>query len=145
MTLYHFHATIHARDSHWTAERELRLGADAYRALALDSNQLNVPFSITFEEAAERLLALPRMFCEPDGYFLLAGTAADVAWQVDGHLYDRQERLLYVAIKGTCPVEAFDTLLRAFGWPETALVFQLTREGAILPEEEFRRYAQSTR
>ena len=95
----------------------------------------------TFEIACERLAALERMFCEPDGSFVWTSAQGEPAWQVDGNLYDHQGLLQFVDLSGTCPAEHFDRLLAALGWPETPLVFQLTREGVLLDEAEFRRQA----
>ncbi len=81
------------------------------------------------------------MFCEPDGSFVWTSPRDEPTWQVDGNLYDRDGRLLFVDLKGTCPPKEFDGLLQAFGWPATSLMFQLTREAVFLGEDEFRRLA----
>ena len=112
------------------------------RPLKVSSETLaTAPFDCTFEEANDRLAALERMFCEPDGSFVWTSSQGEPPWQVDGNLYDRDERLLFVDLKGTCPREQFDRLLTALGWPATRLVFQLTREAVFLDEAEFRRLA----
>jgi hypothetical protein len=81
------------------------------------------------------------MFLEPDGSFVWVSAAKETPWQLDGVLYDRNERLLYVDLKGACTAPAFDRLLGALGWPETPVMFQLAREAVFLDETEFRRYA----
>ena len=82
------------------------------------------------------------MFIEPDGSFVWRGTTlAGEAWQVDGNLIDRGDVLAYVELKGCCPVERLDEILRALGWPESPLAFQLTQRGVTLEEAEFRRLA----
>jgi len=98
-------------------------------------------FPVTFEQAESSLAALPRMFIEPDGSFVWVADRGERAWQIDGQLYDRNGRLLYVEVKGNCPADALDRLLRAFGWPDVPLVFQLIREAVYLDEAGFRRYA----
>jgi hypothetical protein len=81
------------------------------------------------------------MFCEADGSFVWVSPHGQRAWQVDGNLYDLGERLLFVDLKGTCPPHQFDRFLAALGWPDTRLMFQLTREAVFLDESEFRRWA----
>ena len=81
------------------------------------------------------------MYCEPDGSFVWTSPQRARAWQVDGNLYDRDGRLLFVDLKGTCPSDQFDRLLTALGWPQTKVMFQLTREALLLDEAEFRRVA----
>ena len=95
----------------------------------------------SFEEAADRLKQLARMYCEPDGSFVWASPQGQPPWQVDGNLYDRAGSLLFVDLKGTCPAEEFDRLLAALGWPASKLMFQLVREAVFLDETEFRRHA----
>jgi hypothetical protein len=98
--------------------------------------------SVSFEQATERLAALPRLFIEPDGSFVWTGvTVEGEPWQVDGNLIDRGDVLAYVELKGHCSSEQFDELLRAFGWPGEKIVFQLTRRGVALTEDEFRQLA----
>ena len=85
-----------------------------------------------------------RLFIELDGSFVWRGTSADGSeWQVDGNLIDRGDVLAYLELSGCCPRERFDELLRAVGWPDQALAFQLPRRGVVLDEVEFRRQAET--
>jgi len=99
---------------------------------------------VSFDDAFAALAKLPRMFLEPDGSFVWTGTTpAGERWQVDGNLIDRGDVLAYAELKGCCPEEQFDEILRALGWPRAELSFQLPRRGIILPEGEFRRQART--
>ena len=95
-------------------------------------------FVRSFEDVVYHLSRLPRLFCEPDGSFVWRGSDADGDWQLDGQLFDRDERLLYVELKGTATPRALDAMLTSLGWPEIAIEFQLAREGVVLNETEFR-------
>jgi hypothetical protein len=97
-------------------------------------------FDVTFEQARDRLLAIPRTDFEPDGYFLITGSSPR-RWQVDGHLFEYQEKLHRMELHGSCPAQVFDDLLSAVGWPEAKVVFQLVQEGVTLREVEFRLWA----
>ena len=100
------------------------------------------PLAVTYEVAAAELGKLPRLFLEPDGSFVWTGNTADsMHWQVDGNLIDRGDVLAYVELRGSCPSEQFDVLLRALGWPETPLTFQLLKQGVLLDESAFRQLA----
>lgn len=101
-------------------------------------NLFGQPFTCTWEEAAAKLEALPRMMFEPDGSWILSGGAKADRWQVDGHLFDFDDRLHRVELHGACPPESFDALLGCFGWPETELVFEQVLAGVRLDEKEFR-------
>lgn len=141
-----FNLTIHACPTDIAAGPEVPLAGGQYRSLAVAPATLAATtFDCTFEEASARLEALPRMFLEPDGSFVWTSSQSDQAWQVDGNLYDRAERLAFIDLNGSCPAVDFDRLLSALGWPRSPLVFQLTREAVVLDEAEFRRYAASAK
>ena len=96
----------------------------------------------TFDAALAELEILDRMFIEPDGSFVWTGVTSDgQRWQVDGNLIDRGDCLAYVELKGRCPGDEFDQILKALGWPGVPLSFELTRRGVVVDEQEFRRLA----
>ena len=138
-----FHISIHVRPESTTAGPTIELSGRSVATLAVLHDALATPFSITFEEASERLSQLPRAFIEPDGSFFWGSPAGEQpAWLLDGNLFDRNGRLVFVDLRGTFPPEEFDRLLAIFGWPQTPLVFQLVREAVLLDEAEFRRFAR---
>ena len=105
----------------------------------LESTDPGAPLTVTFDAALAALESLPRMFIEPDGSFVWRGTTADGStWQLDGNLIDRGEVLDRVDLHGRCPRDKFDDLLRALGWPQAPLAFQLTHRGLTLSESDFR-------
>jgi len=101
-------------------------------------NLFGQPFACTWEQAAAALQVLPRMLFEPDGSWILSGGVGAERWQIDGHLFDFDDRLHRVELHGECPPEAFDQLLTCFGWPATELIFEQVLEGVRLEEAEFR-------
>lgn len=135
-----FHVCLHARPESLLAVRLAEAGGRQLAALEVDPAELP-PFSVSFEEAAAALAALPRMYCEPDGSFVWTSPADGRRWQVDGNLYDRGGRLLFVDLKGSCPAGELDRLLAACGWPATPVIFQLVREALFVDEPTFRRLA----
>lgn len=140
--LYQFYVTVHARPPQGGTGKEIELAGRKLRTLQIAPEVLSTTtFACTFETARARLGELERFYCEPDGSFVWTSAQGEASWQIDGNLYDRNERLLFVDVKGTCPAEALDRFLEALGWPETPLVFQLTREAVFLDEAEFRRFA----
>jgi hypothetical protein len=138
--MYIFHTTIHARPATAAAGQEIELAGQRVRTLDVPHEVLGgSTFDCTFEVAIEGLSQLERMFCEPDGSFVWVSSQGEPAWQVDGNLYDKNERLLFVDAKGSCPAEQLDRLLTALGWPQTPVMFQLVRQAVLLDEAEFRR------
>jgi hypothetical protein len=95
-------------------------------------------FACTWEDAAIALESLPRMIFEPDGSFVVSGGVRKTRWQVDGHLFDFAGKLHRLELHGECPPEIFDALLRAVGWPNQPLSFELVREGTTVTEQKFR-------
>ena len=135
-----FHATVHVRPADAMPGPLIEVAGDGLHTLRVPARS-DRPFDISFEDAAEALGKLDRLFLEPDGSFVWVSPAGKPAWQLDGMLYDRAAHLLYVELKGNCDEPAFDRLLSALGWPRTPVIFQLVRSAVFLDEAEFRRYA----
>ena len=133
--MYHFDISIHARPEGAALSSPIELNG---RIITPVASQLAQPMFVSFEQAADGLSQLPRMFIEPDGSFVWVSSDKNTPWQVDGNLYDREDKLLFVELKGCCPRQQFDLLLTAFGWPQTEFVFQLTRQAVVIAENEFR-------
>jgi len=137
--LYRFHVNIFARPTHMHEGETVVLRGltlPTFRSAAFDAY-----LPVTFEQALDALMQLPRLDAEPDGFFVIAGDDYDIRWQVDGHLFDFDDRLHRVELHGACPPDAFDALLACFGWPATPLAFELVMEGVALDEHAFRQWA----
>jgi hypothetical protein len=133
---------MHARPDESRPGAEIELDRGRFRTLAVPHEALATPFAISFEEGAAAIERLERMYFEPDGSFVWASGQNDLPkWQVEGNLFDRGGRLLFVDLKGSCPGAEFDRFLSALGWPGTCVMFQLARAAVFLDEAEFRRYA----
>lgn len=116
---------------------EVAIEGRSYQPLVISGAALQAPFARSFEEVGRRLEQLERMFFEPDGSFVWTGVAdGGRSWQIDGVLYDRAGRLLYVDLKGACPLSAWQELLDALATPAERLVAQWTRQAVIVPVDE---------
>ena len=67
----------------------------------------------SFESFAENLGSMPGMVFEMDGSFVWVDHDFTPASQMDGMVYDRQGKLEYVEIKGTCNAQQWHTLCEA--------------------------------
>ena len=141
MTRYQFDVSAHARSGEAPLGPVITHGGQTFETLEVPAASQAVPFDVTFEDVSDALSTWPRMFVEPDGAILWTGDDAQGRWQVDGNLYDRAGRLIYVDLAGNCPQAEFDRLLAALGWPVTVIMFQLKREGVWLDEGAFRAWA----
>ncbi|MEM9353302.1 MAG: hypothetical protein AAGA92_09830 [Planctomycetota bacterium] len=117
----------------------MELDSAPISTLKLAGGALDASFPVSFEETFTALDALGRMDIEPDGFFVHSGEDSKGRWQIDGHLFDFGGRLHRLELSGHCPQEVFDQLLSCIGWPDTAVVFELIREGLLLDELTFRR------
>jgi hypothetical protein len=136
--LYHFHVNLFAVPVHVAASEAVQLRGFAVAPI---SATFNAFFPLSFEQALVALKVLPRLDAEPDGFFVIAGEQDGVRWQVDGQLFDFNDRLHRVELHGQCPPDVFDALLRCFGWPAQPLAFELVQEGVALEEVPFRQWA----
>jgi hypothetical protein len=138
-----FHITIHVRPNAVLQGDRIELQGAIVQTLRMPEQFQGNPFPLSFEEASEALQKLPRMFLEADGSFVwVSAQGSSPAWQLDGVLYDRKERLLFADLKGTCPAESLNQLFACLGWPATPLMFQLVREAVFLEEVEFRKFVE---
>lgn len=132
-----FHVLIRARSRHAATGRTIAVAGVDCETLAIPSEDATL-FEVSFETACEGLGELPRLFIEPDGSFVWTGDSPQGAWQLDGNLFDRAERLCHVECKGWAPAERLDAFLKCLGWPETAVVFEHVAAGVLLSEDTFR-------
>ncbi len=139
-----FHATLHARPDSAIERGPIDVGGRMLATLAVPADAVAASFAIDFESASAALARLERMFVEPDGSFVWVASSGTPVWQVDGQLFDRAGRLLFVDLKGSCPAERLDELLSAVGWPATPVMFQLARQAVFVSNQEFRRFATDT-
>ncbi len=138
--LYQFHANLYVHPPNATAGEPVTL-----RNLQLATVRpasFTAYYDVTFDHTLSALIKLPRLDAEPDGFFVIAGELDGRRWQVDGHLYDFNDRLHRVELHGQCPPDAFDAILACLGWPATPLAFELVREGVALDEAAFRSWAK---
>jgi hypothetical protein len=138
---YRFHTSVHLLPPQVGAGSDITIHGKTIHTLDVKPLMLANSLHVTFEDAASELQKLPRMFLELDGSFVWVSSQDDERWQVDGVLYDRGGRLMFVDLKGECPEEALQQLLRIFGHPQnkTPLMFQLVQQAVFLDENEFRR------
>ncbi len=146
--MYRFRASIHALPEECGPGGscgpggKIDLAGRLFTTLGLPPERLGaLTFGSSFEQVTAELARLDRLFVEPDGSFVWVSSRQDKPWQVDGVVYDHQERVRFVDVSGSCPADQFDRLLAALGWPAVPVMFQLTRAAVLLDEVEFRRYA----
>lgn len=143
MSLLSFSAVVHARPAGAMVGKVVALSGFELPTLDVGPGDSSLGFDRTFEEVETTLGRCERLFFEPDGSFVWRSPAAEPSWQLDGIVYDRDGRVLYVELKGTCPDERLDEFLTALDWPRTAVMFQLIREAVFLDEAMFRRFASA--
>ncbi len=139
--MYNVDLRLQGRAKGQIDRQRIKLAGEYYEILHLTPDQRVAAMAVDFELATARLRQFPRMYVEPDGAFVWVAQRNESPWQLEGCLYDRGDRVMYVDVAGTCPVERFDQLLTGFGWPASELVFQLRQYAVYLDERELRRFA----
>ncbi|MCH7729627.1 MAG: hypothetical protein IH991_24600 [Planctomycetes bacterium] len=139
--MYKFDITVYAQPGDAIQGKPVELDGVLVTPLRIPLGSLQSPLAVTFEEAAETLQRLRRLFFEPDGSFVWVSAEGQKHWQVDGGLYDMGKRLMYATLKGSCPQKEFDQILQALGGADGELVFQV-RQGVLLDAREFEHFAE---
>ena len=141
--MLHFHTNVFARPSKTVLGLTVRLRGMEFATLAAPGGGPPVfdrPIPVLFDVIQQRLMQIPRMDIEPDGYFLVAGGEDQgERWQIDGHLFEYDYKMHRVEMHGSCNYETFGQLLRCFGTFD--VVFQLVHEGATLGYHDFFAFA----
>ena len=141
--MYAFECSLHALpDSEVLASGEtLTDSCGQWPTLLIAQDQLITPLPIVFDDVLNQLNTLPRLYAEPDGSFVWTSPQENIRWQVNGNLYERNDRVLFVELKGSCPASEFDQLLACFLQDEKSCVVQLTRPAVFVTPEIFRAHA----
>ena len=141
--MYAFECSLHA-----LPDSEVRVSGETltdscgqWPTLLIAQDQLITPLPIVFDDVLNQLNTLPRLYAEPDGSFVWTSSQENISWQVNGNLYERNDRVLFVELKGSCPTSEFDQLLACFLQDEKACVVQLTRPAVFVTPEIFRAHA----
>ena len=141
--MYAFECSLHALpDSEVLASgKTLTDSCGQWPTLLIAQDQLITPLPIVFDDVLNQLNTLPRLYAEPDGSFVWTSPQENIRWQVNGNLYERNDRVLFVELKGSCHASEFDQLLACFLQDEKACVVQLTRPAVFVTPEIFRAHA----
>ncbi len=90
----------------------------------------------SFDWLSARLSSLDRLHFEPDGSFVFSGEYLSRRWQLDGMVYDRNNRLQRIEISGTCPLAAWNQLLQLIGGRSQHMVAFLRTEKCLVDVTE---------
>ena len=142
-TRYEYQAVLHARPAEAAIGPTIVLRGRTLPTLDLRPDAALGGFAVTFEALEAAYSALPRMYFEPDGSFVWRSPADEASWQVDGMAYDRDGRVRYVELKGSCPPDRLAALTTPLGGAQQPVMFQLLREAVFLDEAAFWTYAAS--
>src|SRR5690606_27913702 len=74
MAMYCFQTSVHACPIDAIDGKPIALAGRTLATMAIPRDQLATPFTVSFEQAAEALEAIERLFFEPDGSFVWASS-----------------------------------------------------------------------
>ena len=133
----HFDVRIHPLP----ASREAvvtQLEGTTFSRLQFDPRQLTDQFQWTFEELGDILASQDSLFFEPDGSFVWRGQQDGSGWQLDGHLFDRSGRLLFIELAGHCPQQVLTRFKQLLSEKDSrSLMYEWVREGVYVDESGF--------
>lgn len=139
--LYRFDVRVHHRPAGLVAGPDWEEHGRRWATLQVRPAHQAEPMAISFDEALVRLEQLPGCAMEPDGALLWTGERQ--RWQIDGNLYDRGGRVVFLQAAGCCPPDVFDILLECLGWPDEPLMMEPVRASVFLGEAVFREHAEA--
>jgi len=106
------------------------------------------PLPIAFEAVAQQLSTWPGMYFEMDGSFVWVSPersgSNQPVWQLDGMVYDRNDAVQYIELKGRCDRAAWTRIVSVLLQNSTAmgqcrLAVHLINQSAWILESDFRK------
>jgi hypothetical protein len=88
---------------------------------------------LPIDDVCRQLASIPRLQLELDGSFVWVGDG----WQLDGMLYDRDERLQYVDLKGSCPKSIWTFIRSIFVLTQSKVSVIRLPEGGLYDLQTF--------
>lgn len=82
------------------------------------------PFESNFESMLARIELLPRMFIEMDGSFVWR-PEGDRNWQIDGMVYDANQHVQYIDLKGEAPTAMWESLFEKIAGDDSLVNWQV--------------------
>ena len=131
------HASVHARPTSPIASREISLYGQQRTVCDVTADEVRRPLHVSFEELADRLMAQPRLFFEPDGSFVWVGGEETGGWQIDGQLNDSAQGLMSVEVKISGHPTHLPALWQLCGAPDDPLLIQIVPLGVYLEPSVF--------
>ncbi len=110
----------------------------------LELPQGPIPLSVSFDHVSDVLSQFPNLHFEPDGAFTWGSVERrsqhERLWQLDGMIYDRENRIEYVELKGNCDRAAWEAFTQVLSGVEyVPLVVHWIEQGLWISEPDFRK------
>ncbi len=80
---------------------------------------------IPFSRWVQNLGDVPYFAWEPDGSFSLCSSTGHGAWRMGGNVWERNGRIAWIDVVGTCDWAGLKRVFSACGWPATPLLVHL--------------------
>ena len=113
------------------------LGGNAFKKLEIDSVQLDAVFEASFDQLFQKLESFERLFIELDGSFVWRGEHENKNWQVDGIVYEKDDFVWNIELKGYCDERAFIELIHSVTDQPEETVVQSISDAVVVPMSEF--------
>ena len=136
-----FHIGLHRITAAVATGPQATIAGREFSTLTVPQPTPQEALGVGFDDAVARLARHDGLFIELDGSFVWVGRTDGFTWQLDGILYDRNEEIVYVELKGECPECAFEELCRTLGLSPGQTMVQLMQQAVFMDWAEFRRFA----
>ena len=137
MMVSQWHIAVHPSLSLEVPTQAASVDGQTVQALQIEARELNQKFDVSFDELFETLQNFERLFIELDGSFVWRGTSSDTPWQIDGIVFEKDDRVWYVELKGYCDRQSFNELVCCLAGDESSFIVQSITEGIVVSGREF--------
>ena len=133
-----WHITLHVRPAGPNDVQSIEWNDWQFQTAAISADQLNQSFETSFEDFVQSINRLPHGYAEGDGSFGLVGPGG--AWKLVGTLFEVDQKIHYVELMGSCPLDELQMLVEALGIDSENCLIQMMQGGFFLSFAEFGRW-----
>ncbi|MEM9409862.1 MAG: hypothetical protein AAGA30_02040 [Planctomycetota bacterium] len=105
------------------------------QSLAVNAEQLNEPFPMSFDKFIDGVNELDGGYAEGDGSYGIVGPQGN--WKICGNIFEFTDSIQYVDLLGSCPQDRFIEFLNQLGVNSNQCVIQHLQGGFFQSPQQF--------
>jgi hypothetical protein len=132
-----WHLSVYPRPSGRHDTKSIEINGIQIDSLCLKTSDFVDTFPCTFEEVFQALDSFDGLHIELDGAFAFRNVDQDRPWQIDGLVFEKDNRVWHLQLKGFCDRHSFEKIMSVCHWPKTDFIVQSITTGTVVASDQF--------